>query len=47
LIGKLANATFSDPKRSRHGKQIAMTSDWHAQRPIEFSTDEEWVIKNR
>jgi hypothetical protein len=27
LIGKLADATFSDPKRTRHRKQIAMTSD--------------------
>jgi hypothetical protein len=37
----LADATFSDPKRTRHKKQIAMTSDWYAQRPMECSTDEE------
>jgi hypothetical protein len=41
LIGKLANATFPDPKRTRHRKQIAMTSDWYAQQPMECSTDEE------
>jgi hypothetical protein len=41
LIGKLADATFPDPKRARHRKQNAMTSDWYAQWPMEYSTDEE------
>ncbi len=41
LIGKLAGAIFSDPKSTRHGKQIAMTSNWYAQRPIECLTNEE------
>jgi hypothetical protein len=27
IIGKLADATFSDPKGTRHRKQIAMTSN--------------------
>jgi hypothetical protein len=41
LFGKLADATFSNPKRIRHRKQIAMTSDWYAQWPMEYLTDEE------
>jgi hypothetical protein len=39
LIGKLAGATFPYPKRSRHRKQIAMTSNCYAQRPMECLTD--------
>ena len=35
LIGKLADATFPDPKRTRHRKQFAMTSNCHAQQPME------------
>ena len=41
LIGKLADATFPNLKRTRHRKQIAITSDCYAQWPMEYSTDEE------
>jgi hypothetical protein len=40
-MGKLADATFPDPKRTRNRKQIAMRSNWYAQRPMECLTDEE------
>ncbi len=44
---KTSQCHFSWIKRSRHKNQIAMTSDCYAQRPIECSTDKDWVIKNR
>jgi hypothetical protein len=40
-MGKLADATFSDPKRTRHKIQIAMRSDWYTRWPMECSIDEE------
>jgi hypothetical protein len=40
-MGKLADATFPHPKRTRHRKQIAMRSDRYAQQPMECSKDEE------
>jgi hypothetical protein len=41
LMEKLADATFSDPKRTSHKIQIAMRSDWYTQQPMECLTDEE------
>jgi hypothetical protein len=41
LIGKLAGAKFPDPKEAGIKKQIVMTSDCYAQRPMEYLTDKE------
>jgi hypothetical protein len=40
LLGKLASATFPDP-REVGMKQIAMTSNFYAQWPMEYLTGKE------